>query len=108
MTKLWMTCGAAAALLLVSCGGSKEEAKKEDTAAPAAAPAAAVDDANAATVTGKVTFAGTKPTPRTIDMSANPICARAHTTAQKSEEAIVNDNGTLRMDCAQVNDGVAE
>jgi hypothetical protein len=57
-----ITCGAAAALLLVSCGGSKEEAKKEETAAPAAAPAAAVDDANAATVTGKVNFTGDKPT----------------------------------------------
>jgi plastocyanin len=56
MTKLLIACGAAAALLLVSCGGSKEEAKKEDTAAPAAAPAAAVDDANAATVTGKGRF----------------------------------------------------
>ena len=108
MTKLWMTCGAAAALLLVSCGGSKEEAKKEDTAAPAAAPAAAVDDANAATVTGKVTFAGTKPTPRTIDMSANPICARAHTTAQKSEEAIVNDNGTLRNTFVWIKSGLPD
>jgi plastocyanin len=85
-----MTCGAAAALLLVSCGGSKEEAKKEDTAAPAAAPAAAVDDANAATVTGKVTF------------------ARAHTTAQKSEEAIVNDNGTLRNTFVWIKSGLPD
>jgi len=96
MTKLLIAGGAVAALLLVSCGGSKDEAKKEETAAPASAPAAAVDEANAATITGKVNFAGTKPTPRTLDMSANPVCARAHTTAQKSEEAIVNDNGTLR------------
>src|ERR1017187_10324835 len=96
MTKLWITCGAAAALLLVSCGGSKEEAKKEETAAPAAAPAAAIDDANAATITGKVSFSGAKPTPRTIDMSANPACARVHTTPQKSEEAVINDNGTVR------------
>ena len=107
MTKLWIACGAAAALLLVSCGGSKEEAKKEE-AAPAAAPAVAVDEANAATVTGKVTFSGAKPTLRTIDMSANPVCARAHTTAQKSEEAIVNDNGTLRYTFVWIKSGLPD
>ena len=107
MTKLWITCGAAAALLLASCGGSKEEAKKEETSAPAAA-APAADDANAATVTGKVSFAGAKPTPRTIDMSANPICARAHTTAQKSEEVIVNDNGTLRNTFVWIKSGLPD
>jgi hypothetical protein len=107
MTKLWITCGAAAALLLVSCGGSKEEAKKEETAAPAAAPSA-VDDANAATITGKVSFSGTKPTPRTIDMSANPACARVHTTPQKSEEAVINDNGTVRYAFVWVKKGVPD
>jgi hypothetical protein len=95
MTRMFIACGTVAALFLAGCGGSKEEAKKEETAAPAAAPAA-VDDANAATITGKVSFTGDKPTMRTLDMSANPVCARAHTTPQKSEEAIVNDNGTLR------------
>jgi len=95
MTKLYIPAGAIAALLLVSCGGSKEEAKKEE-AAPAAAPAAAVDEATAATITGKVAFSGDKPVMRTIDMSANPACQRAHSTPQKSEEVIVNDNGTLR------------
>ncbi|MFN7995256.1 MAG: hypothetical protein U0Q18_16730 [Bryobacteraceae bacterium] len=56
-----------------------------------------MDDANAAYHhREKVAFTGDKPTLRTIDMSANPACARVHTTPQKSEEAIVNDNGTLR------------
>ncbi|HTT60485.1 MAG TPA: carboxypeptidase regulatory-like domain-containing protein [Bryobacteraceae bacterium] len=95
MTKLWITCGAVAALLLAGCG-SKEEAKKEEAAAPAAAPAAAVDEATAATITGKVMFSGQKPTMRSIDMSANPVCQRSHTTPQKSEEVIINDNGTVR------------
>lgn len=97
MTKFLITCGAAAALFLGACGGSKEEAKKEDTSAPAAAPASTpAEDANAATITGKVSFSGEKPTMKTIDMSANPACARAHSTPQKSEEVIVNDNGTVR------------
>ena len=108
MTKILITCGAAAALLLAGCGGSKEEAKKEETAAPAAAPAAAVDEANAATITGKVNFTGAKPTLRTIDMSANPVCARAHTTPQKSEEVIVNDNGTLRNTFVWIKSGLPD
>jgi hypothetical protein len=107
MKSLLITCGAAAALLLASCGGSKEEAKKEETAAPASAPAA-IDEANAATITGKVAFSGEKPTLRTIDMSANPVCARSHTTAQKSEEAIVNDNGTLRNTFVWIKSGLPD
>jgi hypothetical protein len=109
MTKAWITCGAAIALLLSGCGGgSKEEAKKEETAAPAPAAAPAVDDANAATITGKVVFTGDKPTLRTIDMSANPTCARVHSTPQKSEEAIVNDNGTLRYTFVWIKSGLPD
>jgi plastocyanin len=85
----------AAALILSGCGGGSEP-KKEETKAPAAA-APAVDEANAATVTGKVSFTGDKPKIPTIDMSANPVCARAHSsTPAKSEEVVVNENGTLR------------
>ena len=107
MKNLLIACGTAAALLLVSCGGSKEEAKKEE-AAPAATTgtAAAPDLVNGASITGKVNFTGAKPTLRTIDMSANPVCARAHTTPQKSEEAIVNDNGTLRNTFVWIKSGL--
>ncbi|HTQ54338.1 MAG TPA: carboxypeptidase regulatory-like domain-containing protein [Bryobacteraceae bacterium] len=107
MTRFWITCGAAAALLLASCGGSKEEAKKEEAAAPAAAPAA-VDEATAATITGKVSFSGAKPAMKTIDMSANPACQRAHTTPQKSEEVVVNDNGTLRNAFVWIKSGLPD
>jgi hypothetical protein len=85
----------AAALILAGCGGG--ETKKEETkaAAPAAA-APAVDEASAATVMGKVSFTGDKPKVATLDMSANPACAKAHSTAAKSEEVVINDNGTLK------------
>jgi len=106
MKNLLIACGTAA-LLLVSCGGSKEEAKKEG-AAPAAAPAAAVDDANAATITGKVSFTGEKPKLLTIDMSATPACSRAHTTPQKSEQVLVNDNGTLRNTFVWIKSGLPD
>jgi plastocyanin len=84
----------AAALILSGCGGS--EPKKEESKAATPAAAAPVDEANAATVTGKVSFTGDKPRIPTIDMSANPACARAHSTPAKSEEVVINDNGTLR------------
>jgi hypothetical protein len=87
----------ASAFFVAGCGGSKSpETAKEEAAAPPAATAT-VDDATAATVTGKVSLTGAKPVEKTIDMSANPACARAHAGApQKSEEVVVNGNGTLK------------
>jgi hypothetical protein len=84
----------AAALVLAGCGGGSEP-KKEESKAPAAT-APPVDEASAATVTGKVSFTGEKPKMATLDMSANPACAKAHSTAAKSEEVVVNENGTLK------------
>ena len=85
-----------AALILAGCGGGSE-APKETKSAPAAGTAPAVDEANAATVTGKVAFTGEKPKSINIDMSANPACSKAHAGAPAhSEEVVVNDNGTLK------------
>jgi plastocyanin len=86
----------AAALILSGCGGGSEPKKEESKTAPPAATAPPVDEANAATVTGKVSFTGDKPKVPTIDMSANPACSRAHSTPAKSEEVVLNDNGTLK------------
>ena len=78
--RIILTITAAAAVILSGCGGS-ETKKEESKAAPPAAAAPPVDEANAATVTGKVSFTGDKPTIPTIDMSANPACSRAHSGA---------------------------
>src|SRR5271165_379447 len=98
MKRSLISCGAAAVLLFAGCGKSPEaEAPKKEEAPAAAAPAAApVDDANAATVTGKVSFTGDAPKMANISMDATPACARAHTTPQKSEQVEVNGNGTLK------------
>src|SRR5947207_14182544 len=98
MKKFLIGCSAASLLLLWGCGGSKETSEAPKTEAPAAAtPAAApVSDADAATITGKVAFTGDKPAMKNISMDATPACARAHTTPQKSQEVVVNENGTLR------------
>ena len=81
-------------LLLAACGN----APTEKTEAPEpAAPPATVDEVNGATVTGKVTFAGQKPARVELDMSANPVCARAHAKSPAySEEVAVNPDGSLR------------
>jgi plastocyanin len=107
MKKFWIPCGVLSALLLAGCGNKEESsAKKEE--APAAAPAA-IDEANAATVTGKVAFAGEAPKMKSIDMSANPACAREHSGGpQKSEEVIVNGNGTLKFAFVYVKQGVPD
>jgi hypothetical protein len=109
MKSIFVSLIAASVLFVAGCGGSKApETAKEESAAPAAAPAP-IDEANAATVTGKVSFSGDKPVMRTIDMSANPACARAHAAApQKSEEVVVNGNGTLKNVFVWIKAGVPD
>ncbi|HLK62701.1 MAG TPA: carboxypeptidase regulatory-like domain-containing protein [Bryobacteraceae bacterium] len=102
MKKIWIGVGLVCAVSLVSCGGggdtkTAETPKAPDSGAPAAGGSATPDMENGATITGKVTFDGAKPTMKPIDMSANPVCMRAHASSpQKSEEVQVNDNGTLK------------
>src|SRR6266481_166083 len=94
MKKYLISCGAASLLLLAGCGGKApetSEAPKKEAAAPAA-----MDDANAGSITGKVSFAGDKPVMKNLSMDATPACARAHTTPQKSQEVVENENGTLK------------
>jgi hypothetical protein len=81
MTKLLIPCGAVFALFLAT-------------------------ESNAATVTGKVVFSGAKPVVRSIDMSANPACQRAHPTPQKTETAILNSNGTLKYTLVWIKSGL--
>src|SRR6266568_7094058 len=107
MKKYLMSCGAASLLLLAGCGGSNPpetaEAPKKEAAAPAA-----MDDANAGSITGKVSFAGDKPVMKNLSMDATPACARAHTTPQKSQEVMVNENGTLKNVFVWVKAGVPD
>lgn len=105
--KLLLSMTLTPVLFLAACGGAREEAKKEEAPA-AAATAPPIDEATAATVTGKVNFTGAKPTARAISMDATPACARQHTTAPKSEEVIVNDDGTLRNVFVWVKSGLPD
>ena len=92
-----------AALLLVGCGGSKTA----ENVKPASAPAA-IEDPNAGSISGRVNFTGQQPVMKTIDMSATMACERTHTTPQKSEEIVVNQNGTLKNVFVWVKSGVPD
>jgi len=98
------------ALALAGCGGDKppETAKSEATAPAAGGGGTATpDEANGGTVTGKVAFTGEKPKMATLDMSANPACERSHKGEPvKSEEVIVNPNGTLKYAFVWVKSGL--
>ena|ERR1051326_1389555 len=107
MKKIWIGVGLVCALSLAGCGGG-EEKKAETTPAPAAAPAASpVEDANAATVTGKVTLDGAPPAAKALDMSATPFCAKAHPEGAKSEEVVANA-GALKNAFVYIKSGLPD
>ena len=99
MRKHWIGAILAASLALAGCGGDKpsETADSEATAPALSGPPAVPDEANGGTITGKVAFAGAPPKMPALDMSASPACERAYKgVEQKSEEVVVNPNGTLK------------
>ena len=113
MTKIWMGAVLAGTLALAGCGSDKpaETAAKTESAAPPAAGGGTTtpDEANGGTVTGKVAFTGEKPKMATLDMSANPACERSHKGEPvKSEEVVVNGNGTLKNTFVWVKSGLPE
>jgi plastocyanin len=107
-----MACGVSSALLLASCGGPKPQSEntkpKEEPTKSAAGTPPGIDEANAGTVSGKVSFNGPKPVMKAIDMSGTAACAKEHSTPQKSEEVIVNGNNTLKYVFVWVKSGVPE
>lgn len=58
-------------------------------------PAPPVDPATAATITGTVTFEGTPPAPRPINMSASAACVKANPGPVVAPVVITGANGTL-------------
>jgi len=103
MKKIWIGVGLACALSLAGCGGG--EPKKAETTAP---PAAAVDEASAATITGKVSYDGPKVNPKTIDMSAKPECEKANPTPAKVQELVTNDAGGVKYAFIYIKSGLPD
>jgi plastocyanin len=108
MTRFLAACLAA---FLVSCSGGNTNQNAQNAApasSGAAAPAApAVDPAIAATVTGKVTFAGTAPAPAPIKLSADPYCEKAN-PGLTTENEVVGKDGAVGNVFVYVKDGLGD
>ena len=101
---LLVVSGVLGLLIMSGCGKSGEQSSKAP--AETSTPGLTADASNGATVTGKVSFSGKKPVVRSIDMSANPACEKAHPAPVASEEVVVNGNGTLANAFVWVKEGV--
>ena len=62
--------------------------------------------ASAGDVTGKVAFSGTPPKGSPLQMTADPVCKKAHTKPVTGEDVVVNKNGTLRNVIVYVKSGL--
>src|SRR5262245_46494742 len=83
---------------VIACGGGKEESTTTTPAKPSAAPTGgnAYDPAKStASITGKAKFDGAKPNLVKLQMSADAVCMKAHTTPVMDQSIIINDDGTL-------------
>lgn len=73
----------------------------------AAAFAVLASPVHAAAVKGKVAFAGTPPVMEMVKMDTDPQCALIHPVGHRSEEVVVNADGTLMNVFIYVKDGLA-
>ena len=109
MSRFHGCCLAAAiavSVLAAACGGGQKNAEAPaTTAAPAPAPTG-VDAATAATVTGKITFAGTAPAPEPIKMTSDPSCAQPGAPPATREDLVVGSGGGLQNVFVYVKDGL--
>ena len=78
---------------LSGCGNKQETS---EAPAPASAPAGVpVDAATAGSISGTVQLDGTPPKMKTINMAAEPACAKLHPTPVTSQEVLAGKNGAL-------------
>ena len=89
-------------LALAGCGGGGDEA----SAPVASAPTPTVDPATAGTITGKITLDGDAPPADTIQMAADPNCARMHQSAVMTEFVITDTEGGLQNAFVYIKDGI--
>ena len=98
-------------LLTAACGGGGSQPGGTSQPAPASTPAPPAAAAPAAgsgngVISGRVLFEGQAPAQERIQMDADAVCQKAHTSPVYSEVVTVNDNGTLRDVFVYVKAGV--
>ena len=109
MSRLVRSFLGVAVTLVAACGGGTNQSQNSapassGAAAPAAAPVT-VDTANAGTVTGKVTFAGTPPAPTPIKLSSDPYCQKTN-PGLATETEVVGKDGAVGNVFIYVKDGL--
>jgi plastocyanin len=105
MKKLMLLAPLALYVLVAACGGGGGE-PAATTEKPAAAPAPAANPATAGKVAGKVTLEGAAPAQETIQMAADPNCAKMHSTPVKTEFVVVGEGGALANSFVYLKSGV--
>jgi plastocyanin len=98
-------CVLLAALTATACGGGEEAASTTPVAANEPAPPP-IDPATVGTIQGKVMLQGEVPKQQSIQMGADPVCAKLHPTAATTEFVVANADGTLRNVFVYVKDGL--
>jgi plastocyanin/predicted small lipoprotein YifL len=89
----WMAI-AVAVFFMAGCG-SQEPQPTEQAEAPAEQQATPIDQSTVGSVSGKISFEGTKPKLARILMDQDPVCVQKHSGPVYAEDGMVNDNGTL-------------
>jgi plastocyanin len=105
MKKLMLLAPIALYVLVAACGGGGGGEHAATTEKPAAA-APAANPATAGKIAGKVTLEGVAPAQETIQMAADPNCAKLHTTPVKTEFVVVGDGGALANSFVYLKSGV--
>jgi plastocyanin len=105
--KFYLVAAAALTLVLADCSKKEPSTGGEMANTPAAA-SAPVDTATAGEVTGKVMLDGAAPAYKAINMSAEPYCSKAHTTAVMPQEVVAGDGGTLQNVVVYVKEGLGD
>ncbi|MDT8341193.1 MAG: hypothetical protein RQ751_06745 [Longimicrobiales bacterium] len=90
-----LTLMLATAFLAAGCGGG-DDAGDAGAAGGGDQPAeSSVDPATAGSLAGTVSFTGTPPAPRPIDMDEEPVCAEKYTEPPTTQTVLVGDGGGL-------------
>lgn len=93
----------ASAVSSVGACTSTPEAPPRTTAAP---PGRAVDQATAASLTGKVTFAGDRPAVERLRVASDPACVQGDGPNPQSDAVLIADDGALRNAFVYVKTGL--
>jgi plastocyanin len=78
---------------MVGCG--KKQTSSETPAPTSSVNGTPVDAATAGSISGTVQLDGAAPKMKTINMAAEPSCAKQHSTPAMSQEVLVGKNGAL-------------